>query len=113
VEEFLSEQGSRWAARRDVINRAIFGAVQVLEVIGDPPGGVETEAAFDEFNLDVRMRYKGNPLTIPEQRPSPREILSSDEGEQLLAGYLLRRSADRISSTTSGERAEVHLHYDH
>jgi len=113
VEQFLSLQGSRWAARRDVINRATFGAVQVLEVIGDPPGGVAIEASFDEFNLDLRLRYKGNPLIIPETRPSPREILSSDEGERLLAGYLLRRSADRISSTSAGTGAEVHLHYDH
>jgi len=113
VEQFLTQQGSRWAARRDVINRAVFGAVQVLEVIGDPPGGVEIEATFDEFNLDLRMRYKGNPVTIPEKRPSPREILSSDEGERLLAGYLLRRSADRISSTGSETGAEIHLHYDH
>ena len=80
VEQFLSAQGSRWAARRDVINRAVFGAVQVLEVIGDPPGGVEIEATFDEFNLDVRVRYKGDPLTIPEQRPSPREILLQRKG---------------------------------
>ncbi len=113
IEQFLSENGARWAARRDVINRAVFGAVQVLEVIGDPAGGVEIEASFDEFNLDVRMGYRGNPLILPEKRPSTREILSSDEGERLLAGYLLRRSADRISATASGERAEVHLHYDH
>ena len=113
VEQFLSAQGSRWAARRDVINRAVFGAVQVLEVIGDPPGGVEIEATFDEFNLDVRVRYKGDPLTIPEQRPSPREILSNEKGEQLLAGYLLRRSADRISSHSTGAGAEIHMHYDH
>jgi xanthine permease XanP len=113
VEQFLSEQGSRWAARRDVINRAVFGAVQVLEVIGDPPGGVEVEAAFDEFNLDVRMRYHGDPLNIPEQRPSPREILSNEKGEQLLAGYLLRRSADRINSRSVGAGVEIHMHYDH
>jgi NCS2 family nucleobase:cation symporter-2 len=113
VEQFLSAQGSRWAARRDVINRAVFGAVQVLEVIGNPPGGVEIEASFDEFNLDVRIRYRGNPLVIPVKRPSNREILASDEGERLLGGYLLRRSADQISSTASGDQAEVRLHYDH
>jgi NCS2 family nucleobase:cation symporter-2 len=113
VEQFLSQQGSRWGARRDIINRAIFGAAQVLEVIGNPPGGVALEASFDEFSLDLRMRYKGSPLVIPEKRPSPREILSSDEGERLFAGYLLRRSADRISSTSDGTGADVHLHYDH
>ncbi|HEX6610276.1 MAG TPA: solute carrier family 23 protein [Hyphomicrobiaceae bacterium] len=113
VEQFLSEQGGRWAARRDVVRRAIFGVVQVLEVVGDPPGGVEVEASFDEFNLDVRIRYVGALLTIPERKPTPKEILASEDGERLLAGYLLRQSADRISARDSGGSVEMTLHYDH
>jgi NCS2 family nucleobase:cation symporter-2 len=113
VEQFLSQQGARWAARRDVIGRAIFGAVQVLDVVGDPPGGVEVEASFDEFNLDVRIRYAGAPLIIPERKPTPREIVASEDGERLLAGYLLRQSADRIHARGTPEAAEMTLHYDH
>jgi xanthine permease XanP len=113
VEQFLTEQGARWAARRDVIQRAIFGVVQVLEVVGDPPGGAEVEASFDEFNLDIRIRYAGAPLAIPERKPTPREIVASEEGERLLAGYLLRQSADRISARESAGAAEMVLHYDH
>ena len=113
VEQFLSENGARWAARRDVINRATFGVVQVLEVVGDPPGGIEVGASFDEFNLDVLVRYVGVPLEIPENKPTPRQIMASEDGERLLAGYLLRRSADRISSRRGKEIAEIMLHYDH
>jgi xanthine permease XanP len=113
VEQFLSAQGARWAARRDVIRRAIFGAVQVLEVVGDPPGGVAVEASFDEFNLDVRICYVGAPLTIPERKPTPQEIVASEDGERLLAGYLLRQSADRINARKTGGAVEMTLHYDH
>jgi NCS2 family nucleobase:cation symporter-2 len=113
VEQFLSKQGARWAARRDVINRAIFGVVQVLEVIGDPPGGIEVEASFDEFNLDVRTRYAGAPLAIPDRKPTPREIVTSEDGERLLAGYLLRKSADRIHVRETAGTVEMTLHYDH
>jgi NCS2 family nucleobase:cation symporter-2 len=113
IEQFMTEQGGRWGARRDVIGRVIFGIVQVLEVIGDVPEGTEVEASFDEFNLDVKVIYKGGPLIIPERRPTPREIIASEEGERLLAGYLLRRSADRINCKASGGTAEVQLHYDH
>jgi len=113
IERLLSTQGARWAARREVINRAIFGAVQVVEVIGDPAGGAEIEASFDEYNLDLLIRYAGAPLLIPEKRPTRREILASDEGERLLAGYLLRQSADRIAARAIGNRAEIYLHYDH
>ena len=113
IERFLTEQGGRWGARRDIINRAIFGVVQLLEVVGDVPEGTEIEASFDEFNLDVRVRYKGAALMIPERKPTPREIIASEEGERLLAGYLLRQSADRINCKTSGTVAEVQLHYVH
>ena len=113
VEQFLSESGGRWAARRDVVRRAIFGAVQVLEVVGDPPDGVEVEASFDEFNLDVRIRYVGVPLTIPDRRPTRQEVVASEDGERLLAGYLLRQSADRITARATGGAVEMTLHYDH
>jgi xanthine permease XanP len=82
-------------------------------VLGDPPDGVEVEASFDEFNLDLCVRYAGIPLEILERKPTPQEIMSSEQGERLLAGYLLRQSADRISSRQSGDIAEVILHYDH
>jgi NCS2 family nucleobase:cation symporter-2 len=113
IEQFLTEQGGRWGARREIISRAIFGVVQVLEVVGDLPEGTEVEASFDEFNLDVRVRYKGAPLTIPERKPTPREIIASEDGERLLAGYLLRQSADRINCKAAGNAAEIQLHYDH
>jgi xanthine permease XanP len=73
----------------------------------------EIEASFDEFNLNVCIRYAGPPLVIPERRPSPQKIAAGEEGERLLAGYLLRRTADRISSRGLGERAEINLHYEH
>jgi len=113
VERFLVDQGARWAARRDVISRARFGILQSLEVIGDPPGGIDIDATFDEFNLNVRIRYAGAALVLPNQMPSRQDIIASDEGERLLAGYLLRRTADRISCRTSGERVVIRLHYDH
>ena len=45
--------------------------------------------------------------------PGPRPIAAGAEGKRLLAGYRLRRSADRVSSRMSGDPAEVHLHDDH
>jgi NCS2 family nucleobase:cation symporter-2 len=113
AEHFLSENGARWGARRDVVSRATFGVVQLLEVLGESDRGVEIDASFDEFNLDVHVRYVGTPLEIPEIRPTPRQIMASDDGERLLAGFLLRRSADRIATRINGGTTEVTLHYDH
>jgi hypothetical protein len=85
----------------------------LIEVVGALSEKMEIEASFDEFNLDVRVRYLGAPLVIPERKPTPREIVASNEGELLLACYLLRRSVDRVICRALGDRAEVHLHYDH
>ena len=71
VEQFLFENGARWAARRDVVSRAVFGVVQVIEVIGQPAGDVEIVASFDEFNLNVRVRYPGSPSSFPKRDPPP------------------------------------------
>lgn len=113
IDQFMSEHGARWAARHDVVNRARFCAQQAAEVIGQPPGGLEITASFDEFNLDVRMAYAGAPLPLPERKPDTADILASDEGERLLAGYLLRGSADKVQSTHRAGRTLLHFHFDH
>jgi NCS2 family nucleobase:cation symporter-2 len=110
---FLDEQGARWAARRDVVDRARFCLRQALEVLGSPDGGIEIEASFDEFNLDLRVHYAGAPLVMPQHQPQRDEILASDAGEQLLAGYLLRRSADRVQATHRAGRSTILFHFDH
>jgi NCS2 family nucleobase:cation symporter-2 len=110
---FLTEQGARWAARRDVVERARFCLLQALEVLGDPPGGIAVEASFDEFNLDLRLHYNGLPPVLPERQPERSEILAGAEGERLLAGFLLRRNADRVQVAHRSGRSTVLFHFDH
>jgi NCS2 family nucleobase:cation symporter-2 len=113
VAQFMTTQGGHWGARREIVDRCIFAIVQAMEVIGSPPGGLEIEATFDEYNLDIRIRYIGEKIIIPEQRPDPRQIAEDEEGERLFAGYLLAQTADRISCRADGKQAELSLHYDH
>ena len=113
VEEFMSEHGARWAARHEIVERATFGVAQVLDVVGNRGGDIEIEVSFDEFNFDVCVRYGGTAVAIPEVKPTAREIIASEDGERVLAGYLLRRSADTVISRAAGGRAEIRLHYDH
>lgn len=112
----ISSWGAHWGARRDVIERAAFSVAQAVETIagsGVAGNPVELAASFDEFRLDVRITYVGEPLELPEERPSVEEIVGSDDGERRLAGYLLRRCADRVSSSRRGGRALVTLHFEH
>jgi NCS2 family nucleobase:cation symporter-2 len=116
IEGFMETQGAAWGARRDVIDRASFNVQQSVETLASSSvasGPLEVAASFDEFNLDVRVSYDGPPLELPEQRPSNEEIMASAEGERRLAGYLLRRYADRVSATQSNGRSTILFHFDH
>jgi hypothetical protein len=105
-----------WGARRDVIARASLAAQQLIEVIADtcqPRGPVTLSGSFDEFDLTVEALYTGNPLELPERRPTPDEIAHGDDGVRLLAGFLLRHNADRSTATHRGEACAVRLQFHH
>jgi xanthine permease XanP len=116
VEHFLQQSGETWGARPDVIERAKFNLVQSIETIMegcDPEGALDVEATFDEFYLDIRVSYQGPLLELPERRPSNEEIMETEEGHRRLAGFMLRRFADRVSSSYRSGRSTVTFHFDH
>jgi NCS2 family nucleobase:cation symporter-2 len=116
VEAFFEQAGATWGARPHVVRRATFAVIQLLDAVGETcwqRGPIEVSASFDEFNLDVRVSYEGELLEFPEQRPSTREIVESENGARRLAGFMLRRCAERIGSQAKDGTATVFLHYDH
>ena len=116
IEEFMEDSGGAWGARRDVIDRASFDLAQSIETIVEscePQGPLEIEASFDEFNLDLRVSYAGAPLELPEKRPTNEEIMESEDGQRRLAGFMLRRYADRVAATHKAGRSTILFHFDH
>lgn len=116
VERFFQAQGATWGARPDVVKRATYGTIQLIDAIAADylhDGPITIEMRFDEFNLDVRVTYRGEQLTCPERRPSLAEIRESEAGARLLAGFILRRNADRVRTEWKDGRACVQFHFDH
>jgi NCS2 family nucleobase:cation symporter-2 len=116
IRAFLQEQGGRWGARRNIIDRAIFGTAQAFESIGlhcNVTGPITIEASFDEFNLDIRLSYEGDPLTMEESMPSVDEITDSDEGMRRLAGFLLKRNADEVRTSGTGKKSTIQFRFQH
>lgn len=116
ISDFMEAQGAAWGARRDVVDRASFNLAQSIETIVDgcdPASPLEIAASFDEFNLNVRVSYAGAPLELPERRPTNEEIVASEEGQRRLAGFMLRRHADRVQSTHRAGRSTILFHFDH
>jgi len=116
IEEFFRRHGAAWGARPEVIQRAIFGVNQLLEVVAENcwrSGPMTVEASFDEFNLDVRLTYQGELLEFPSVRPGEREIRETEEGMRRLAGFMLAHNADRVRSEAANGRVQVLFHFDH
>jgi NCS2 family nucleobase:cation symporter-2 len=116
LEQFMETSGATWGARRDIIDRAKFNMAQSLEVIFDscePGGPVEIVATFDEFNLDLRVSYAGPSIELPDKRPTNEEIMESEAGQRKLAGFMLRRYADRVAASHRNGRSTLLFHFDH
>jgi xanthine permease XanP len=116
VDEFFDAAGRGWGARPDVMVRVAFGINQAIETIREhcePQWPILIEARFDEFNLDVKITYKGEALEFPDQRPSDREIIETEAGYRRLAGFLLRRNADRIRTSIKDGARVLEFHFEH
>lgn len=116
LDQFMESHGAAWGARRDVIERAKFNLHQSIETLassGVVNGPLQVQVSFDEFSLDMRVTYDGPRLNLPERRPSNEEIMASEEGERNLAGFMLRRLADRVSVNGKGPGSTVLFHFDH
>jgi len=105
-----------WGARPEIVARADFAANQLAEAIAGQDwetGMLTLEAGFEEFNLDLQFNYRGCPSSFSDRRPTEREIIESGHGIRLLAGYLLRHSADSVRSESRGGMAHTWMHFDH
>ena len=116
LRRFIVERGSHWGARGDVVVRAEFAVQELAQMIAHtckPRGPLVLGASFDEYNLDIELRYAGEKFEAVETRPSPDEIIDSNDGVRRLSGFLLGRYADKV--TTSGRDGAwvVRLHFDH
>jgi NCS2 family nucleobase:cation symporter-2 len=116
VSDFVDACGKSWGARHDVMDRVAFGLVQAVEVVRDlaSPGQLlHIEARFDEFNVDVDLRYQGALIPLPQRRPSNIDIIEAEDGHLQLAGFLLRRNADAVAASRSGGDSVLQFHFDH
>jgi xanthine permease XanP len=116
VSDLIERSAAAWGARRDVTPRLEFAVQQTVEAIVafcEPAGPIRLAIAFDEFVIDAVITYEGAPLEFPTQPPTQEEIVASTEGARRLAGFLVRRYADRMVASRIERQAVVRLYFDH
>jgi xanthine permease XanP len=114
--EFMETQGGAWGARRDVVMRAAAALEEFRESaagLGCAKTPARADVSFDEFNLDVDIRYDGDLMDFPSGRPTADALLADGSAVVSLSGFLIRQYADRVTAETVGGRCHVHLHFDH
>jgi xanthine permease XanP len=113
---FMETQGGVWGARREVIDRAkaaINEFIEAARALELSTGKIDAEVSFDEFNLDVDMRYDGEPMEFPTERPTAADLLEDERAVAKLAGFLIRSYVDRVKFDQINGRCRVQFHLEH
>jgi xanthine permease XanP len=114
--EFMETQGGVWGARRDVIMRATAALNEFVESaagMGLVKGKAQAEVSFDEFNLDMEIRYDGELMKFPNRRPTEDALLADENAVAGLSGFLIRQYADRVKGEKINGRCRIQMHFDH
>jgi len=116
VANFIERAAGAWGARRDVATRVQFAVQQAVEAIVAHcriDGPVNVAMSFDEFDIDAAIAYDGVALELPDAPPSQSELLESDDGLRRMAGFLVRRQADKAASTIDRGTTVLRLNFRH
>jgi len=116
VYEFMQTRGGAWGARRDVIMRATAALDEFLESTTAPglvTGPLHAEVTFDEFNLDIDVRYDGTPFALTSARPTVEALAADATAVVGLSSFLILHYADRVTSEAVDGRCHVHMHFEH
>ena len=113
---FIEHHGAEWGARRDVMMRMAAALDQLVDTVNAhcrPTGPLSLTVSFDEFKVAAELDYDGVALLLPNERPSVDAIVDSEDGVLRLAGYLIRRSVERVGTTARQGRCQVQLAFEH
>jgi xanthine permease XanP len=114
--EFIEDFSAQWGARREIVSRAVSAMIEFFEsvIVNElvAVGDVEVAAFFDEYRLDFTIRYRGQMLEIPANRPQI--TIDSDPADILkLSGYMLSRLADSVKTDCVNGMVQIDIHFEH
>ena len=113
---FMENQGATWGARGDVIQNAKMALNEFFEMVTNlelARGKIAAEVFFDEFNLDITIRYEGTPVEFSEVFLEGDALLDDDNALTNLSSRIIRQYTDRIESEEKDGHCKVVLHFDH
>ncbi|MFO7446012.1 MAG: solute carrier family 23 protein [Ignavibacteriaceae bacterium] len=116
IYNFMENNGSKWGARREVIQRATSAINEFNESAASlnlVQGSVRIDVSYDEFNIDVQINYKGQPMSFPDSRPTEASLLDDDNALVSLSGFMIRQYADQFRQQETNGCCYILLHFNH
>ena len=113
---FMENQGGAWGARRELIDRAKSAMNEFMEAVSllEPSiDRIDADVSFDEFSLDIELRYEGEPMEFPSTRPTEADLLADERAVAKLAGFLITNYVDRVKSDQINGCCRVQFHLEH
>jgi xanthine permease XanP len=116
IYQFLGKHGATWGARPQVIQEAKHVLRELVETLFNfdiTEGPVNIEITFDEYNLNMYVYYKGEIMEFPRHSPSIDDLLRDKSAQVKLSGFIIRVTAEKISTTTQYDMRKIHIHITH
>jgi xanthine permease XanP len=113
VENFIELNAGGWGARRDVIARVKLALQQAIEAVieyWDRKHSISLVMTYDELDIGAKLIYGGERLELPDAPLSKDQILEPG-GHRRLAGFLIKRQADKVESTVKDGICVLALHF--
>jgi len=121
---FLEDCGISWGARYDVIARAGESLMEALEALHEAKlmeGPASLKATFDEYKVSLALNYPGRGISLSgKQRVDLKQLMADGGGDEAIdaamsnmSAHLIRKLADRVSCDEAGDRATLHLQFNH
>jgi hypothetical protein len=101
------------ARRIDRAKAAMNEFVEAVSLLEPSTSRIDAEVSFDEFSLDIDMRYDGEPMEFPSARPADSDLLENERAVAKLAGFLIRNYVERVKSDRINGRCRVQFHLEH
>jgi hypothetical protein len=121
---FLEDCGISWGARHDVIARAGESLVEALEALHEAKlmeGPATLKATFDEYKVALAIDYPGRGISLSgKHRVDLKQLMADGANDEAIdaamsnmSAHLIRKMADRVSCDEAGDRATLHLQFNH
>jgi NCS2 family nucleobase:cation symporter-2 len=113
---FMDRQGGLVGMRKEVVGKAESAVNELMEAataMGLNEEPIIVNATFDEYRLDIDVRYKGKPMDLPSKWPSQEELIEDKAAVSQLALLLMNKYADKVKIHPKGAFTHIQLYFEH